>query len=104
MEYAEYEFYIDKYHGKLSYDLFNSLIVKASLIVKRNINRKLDIKNIPDEIKYVVCELLEHINELENSNITSIDGVTIAQKTKEELDAKQNEILSNLPQEYTRYL
>lgn len=104
MEYADYEFYQDKYHGKLSYDLFNSLIVKASLIIKRNINKKLDIANIPEDIKYVACELVDNINEEENSNITSIDGVTIAQKTKEELKATQHKILANLPHEYRRYL
>ena len=38
MVYADYEYYLEKYFGTLPKDSFNSLILKASREIDKNIN------------------------------------------------------------------
>lgn len=110
--YADYEFYINEFHGSLSNDLFSNYIVKASRIIDRNVNRRLtdDVINSLNEedkynLKYIACELIGYLKDKNKPNSISIDGVSISKGTYN-TDTKENlqDILNNLPQELTRYL
>lgn len=119
INYADYEYYTDTYKGSLSSDLFNSLIIKASRCIDRNVNRKLteNLLSSLDEddlekIRYTACELCDYYNS-EGSDSTSgkaknisIDGVskTTGEKTEGQQRNAINNILNNLPHELTRYL
>ena len=46
MNYADYDFYTNEYKGSLSIDLFNSLIIKASREIDKNVNKDLTETNI----------------------------------------------------------
>ena len=50
MEYADYGFYTNEYKGKLTYDTFSSLIVKASREINRLNKTTDDINNIKTNI------------------------------------------------------
>lgn len=104
--YADSQFYLNEYKGSLDTTLFSSLLPKASLIVKNNINRTLKEEEITDEIKWVTCALIELLHEEEtkgNVSSISVDGVS---KTyiNNDFKVKRQEILNYLPQELTRYL
>lgn len=119
MEYADYGFYTNEYKGKLTYDTFSSLIIKASREIDKNVNVKLtkDVINSLDgidkgKLKYTACELCDYFKEFGSNssygkaNTISIDGVSINRlnKSTEDLQRIKNNIISNLPQEITRYL
>lgn len=119
INYADYEYYQNTYRGNLSSDLFNSLIIKASRCIDRNVNRRLTqdlLNNLEkddlERIKYTACELCDFYNT-EGSDSgngkaksISIDGVGITRNEKTEAQQKTalRNILNNLPHELTRYL
>lgn len=119
INYADYEFYKNEYRGNLSLDLFNSLIIKASRVIDRNINRELTQKVIDNlsereqfELKYTACKLCDFINatggDVSNTrtNSISIDGVSInkSQKSEAQTIRDKQTILGNLPDSLTRFL
>lgn len=118
MLYADYIYYISTYNGTLSETLFNSLIVKASREIDKNVNCELtdDIiatlsKAEQNSLKHVACELADLLNRKVNSdnsriNSISIDGVSKSYKSISNEDYKTSklEILNSLPQELTRYI
>ena len=78
INYADYDFYTNEYKGSLSIDLFNSLIIKASREIDKNVNKDLTETNIERltereqwQLKYVACELCDFLN---NSGGNSCDG------------------------------
>lgn len=118
MVYADYEYYIEKYFGTLPKDSFNSLILKASREIDKNVNTRLTqkiIDNLQDEaqeqLKYTACALTDLIFKKQESesrklNSISIDGVNKTFKVLSETDYSKSkkEILNNLPIELTKYL
>lgn len=118
INYATYQFYKIDYWGKLSNDLFNSLIPKASREIDKVINR--DIKEVDLDtstkdgykIMLVACQLVDFLNKydsiIKGNNISSksIDGVSIVYNslTKNELEVEKAKILDGLPQELTRFI
>ena len=118
MVYADYKYYKDKYYGTLPEDSFNSLILKVSREIDKNVNTRLNeskINNLPEEaqeqLKYTACALVDLIakkQESDNKKITSfsIDGVSKTFKTTSVQEYKNNkkEIINYLPDELTRYL
>ena len=46
INYADYDFYTNEYKGSLSIDLFNSLIIKASREIDKNVNKDVTETNI----------------------------------------------------------
>ena len=81
MVYAAYDYYIKKYFGTLSEDSFNSLILKASKEIDKNINTILNEKKInnlsqeaQDKLKDTACALSDLIykkQENENRKLSS---------------------------------
>ena len=119
MNYADYDFYTNEYKGSLSIDLFNSLIIKASREIDRNINRELteEVINSLSErdqyrLKFTACELVDYFNvngsnsSNAKANSISIDGVSINRGSKSENQAttSKKNIINNLPQELIRYI
>ena len=123
INYADYDFYTNEYKGSLSIDLFNSLIIKASREIDKNVNKKLTETNIKmllkDEqwqLKYVACELCDFLkNSGGNSgkynfgaNNVSIDGVSISKgsnvKSENQINKDKKSILGELPLSLIRYL
>lgn len=117
--YADYSFYLEEYKGSLSDSLFSVLIIKASRIIDKNVNRELTesvINNLSDRdnwrLKYVACELCDYLNENGSASSSggassiSIDGVSInkSNKTYDEKSKSKKEILAELPHCLTRYL
>ena len=118
MVYADYKYYKDKYYGTLPEDSFNSLILKVSREIDKNVNTRLNeskINNLPEEaqeqLKYTACALIDLIHDKNNDikskvSSISIDGVSKTFKTtsSQEYINNKNEIINYLPDELTRYL
>lgn len=117
--YANYDFYSNEYNGTLSIDLFNSLIVKASRDIDRNVNCVLSDEKLnslkPEEmykLQYTACELVDFMNTYGTdstrgkANSISIDGVSINRSNgaDEEKEKSKKRIYDNLPQSLTRWL
>lgn len=118
MVYADYEYYLEKYFGTLPEDSFNSLVLKASREIDKNVNTRLTqikINNLPQEaqeqLKYTACALTDLIHKKQESDgkkisSFSIDGVSKTFKTisDEEYKSSKREVLKYLPDELTRFL
>lgn len=118
MVYADYEYYLDKYYGTLPEDSFNSLVLKASKEIDRNVNTRLNQCKINDlseeaqeQLRYTACALVDLIlkkQESDNKKVSSIsiDGVNKTFKVLSNTDYNNSKksILENLPIELTRYL
>lgn len=118
MVYADFNYYSNEYLGTLPKDSFNSLIIKASREIDKNINTRLTetkTNNLPKEaqeqLKYTACALVDLIHKKEESDNKklssySIDGVTKTFKmiSDEEHKNSKNEIIKCLPDELTRFL
>ena len=118
MVYADYEYYSKKYLGTLPEDSFNSLILKASREIDKNVNTRLNqekINNLEEEaqeqLKYTACALVDLIykkQECDNKKLSSysVDGVSKTFKTMSDDEYKNSkiEIIKCLPDELTRYL
>ena len=118
MLYADFKYYKETYKGTLTEDSFDSLILKASREIDKNINTILTetkINNLPNEaqeqLKYTACALVDLIykkQECDNKKISSysIDGVSKTFKimSNDEYISSKKEILKYLPDELTKYL
>ncbi len=118
MLYANFGYYKETYKGTLPEDSFDSLILKASREIDKNVNTRLTeikINNLPKEaqeqLKYTACALVDLINKKEestNRKITSysIDGVSKNFKvlSDEEYKVAKKEIINCLPDELTCFL
>lgn len=118
MNYVDYDYYKKEFHGSLGITSFNSFITEACMIVERNVNRKLEPCFITTRVKYVICKIVDLLDEKQKSKLkndndvssVSIDGVSKTYKhvSNAEIESafkdKLNNELLNLPQELTRYL
>lgn len=118
MLYADFEYYKETYKGTLAEGSFNSLILKASREIDKNVNTRLTetkINNLPKEaqeqLKYTACALVNLINKKEESTNRkiisySIDGVSKNFKvlSDEEYKMAKKEIINCLPDELTCFL
>lgn len=118
MVYVDYEYYANNYYGTLPEDSFDSLALKASREIDKNVNTRLTeniINNLPKEaqeqLQYTACALVDLIYKKEESDgkkisSFSIDGVSKTFKTisDEEYKSSRREVLNCLPDELTRFL
>lgn len=118
MLYADFKYYKETYKGTLTEDSFDSLILKASREIDKNINTRLTeikINNLPNEaqeqLKFTACALTDLIHKKQESDSKkissfSIDGVSKTFKTisDEEYKSSKREVLKYLPDELTRFL
>ena len=118
MVYVDYEYYANNYYGTLPEDSFDSLALKASREIDKNVNTRLTeniINNLPKEaqeqLQYTACALVDLIYKKEESDgkkisSFSIDGVskTFKNISGEEYRSSKREVLKYLPDELTRFL
>lgn len=113
INYADYDFYKNYYQGSLSFDLFNSLLPKASREIDKAVNKKLEENDIDDRVKFVTCELVDYLNNTggysgKNSNVSTIiiDGVhkTFNNKNSNEVKRDIKQITNGLPLELIRWI
>lgn len=118
MVYANYEYYLEIYLGRLPEGAFQEMVLKASREIDKNINTRLSqesIQQLPKEaqeqLQYTACALIDLLykkQENENTKVSSIsiDGVSKNYKTmtNEEYNKAKKELLSCLPEELTRFL
>lgn len=107
---VDYSYYTTNYGGTLvKQNDFSFFSKKALKEVERNCNRQLCECDITDDVKYVMCELIDYLYSnkkvLEkNLSSVSVDGVSEAYNSVDDLKAQKSKILNGLPQELTRYL
>lgn len=53
---------------------FNNLNIKASNYINRNTHGRIDINDIPEQVKYVTCLIIDLINE-ENKKLSQIGNL-----------------------------
>lgn len=125
MNYVDFDYYANQFKGKLSSDTFDFYVVKACKEIDNNVNKKITTEDITDDVKYVACELIDALYELDvvmqseassgNERVASIsiDGVSKTYQTLSENDKatafdnflrKKRYILNGLPISLTRYL
>ena len=118
MVYVDYEYYANNYYGTLPEYSFDSLDLKASREIDKNVNTRLTeakINNLPHEaqeqLQYTACALVDLIYKKQESDgkkisSFSIDGVSKTFKTisDEEYKSSRREVLNCLPDELTRFL
>lgn len=117
MVYADINYYINEYDGKVPTDSFDSLNLKASKEIDNNINTRLNqekINNLPEEaqeqLQYTACALIDLLykkQESDNRKVSSysIDGVSKTFKilSDDEYKKLKRDVLNNLPIELICY-
>lgn len=95
LKYIDQEEYI-KLLGTVSIpDDFNNLVIKASSYINRRTFGRIDINNIPEQVKYATCLIIELENkaniqkeEIGNLKSQNIEGWSESYSTPEEIDSK----------------
>lgn len=95
LKYIEQEEYIELLGADSIPDNFNRLVIEASSYINRRTFGRIDIENIPEEVKYATCLIIElenkaNIQKQEIGNIKSqnIEGWSETYSTSEEIDSK----------------
>ncbi len=95
LKYINKEEYIELLGADGIPDDFNNLVIKASSYINRRTFGRIDIENIPEEVKYATCLIIElenkaNIQKQEIGNIKSqnIEGWSETYSTSEEIDSK----------------
>lgn len=118
MIYSDYDYYKKTYLGELLESSFETLVLKASREIDKNVNTRLTQeiidnlkKEAQDQLKYTACALADLLYKKEDDDkrkvsSISIDGVSKSFRTIsiEQYKNSKKEILKNLPFELTCYL
>lgn len=85
-------------------DDFNKLVIEASTYINNRTFNRIDINNIPEEVKYVTCliiqetnktnEKIEEVGNLKSQNIEGwSESYSTPEELKQDLEYKKQEIL-----------
>lgn len=95
LKYVNKKEYIELLGADSIPDDFNNLVIKASSYINRRTFGRIDINNVPEEVKYATCLIIElenkaNIQKQEIGNIKSqnIEGWSETYSTSEEIDSK----------------
>ena len=95
LKYINKEEYIELLGADSIPDDFNNLVIKASSYINRRTFGRIDIENIPEEVKFATCLIIElenkaNIQKQKIGNIKSqnIEGWSETYSTSEEIDSK----------------
>lgn len=79
-------------------DNFDKLVIKASNYINYNTHGRIDKNNIPEQVKYVTCLIIDLINEQEtklseigNLKSQNIEGWSESYSTPEEIEKDYSE-------------
>lgn len=64
LKYIDETYYLTNYSSKLPKD-FTRLNIEASSYIKKRTSNRIDLNNIPEEVKYATCEIINLTNEQE---------------------------------------
>lgn len=95
LKYIDKEEYIKLLGAGSIPDDFNNLVIKASSYINRRTFGRIDINNIPEQVKYATCLIIELENkaniqkeEIGNLKSQNIEGWSESYSTPEEIDSK----------------
>lgn len=99
--YADYEFYIDKAHGKLERDRFEEEVLEASFFLRYLTFGKSDVLQ-PEELKYTACAVADmYAKEKQKADAgeagkksESIDGYSVSYVSEQKDGETLEDILS----------
>lgn len=107
LKYITDEEYVELLGSESIPDNFDNLVIKASNYINYNTHGKIDKNNIPEQVKYVTCLIIDLINEEETkiSEIGSlksqnIEGWSESYATPEEIKADYNNKKQSVLKEY----
>lgn len=107
LKYITDEEYVELLGSESIPDNFENLVIKASNYINYNTHGRIDKKNIPEQVKYVTCLIIDLINEEETkiSEIGSlksqnIEGWSESYATPEEIKADYNNKKQSVLKEY----
>lgn len=107
LKYVNPEEYIELLGADSIPDDFNNLVIKASSYINRRTFGRIDIENIPEEVKYATCLIIElenkaNIQKQEIGNIKSqnIEGWSETYSTSDEIDSQLKNDKENILKEY----
>lgn len=91
--YINERYYTDTYKGNIPEAKLNKLIIEASSYIKKHTFDRISIKNIPDEVKWATCLIIDKSYEAEedkkkmgNLKSQNIEGWSETYKTDEEIE------------------
>ena len=107
LKYINDEEYVELLGSESIPDNFENLVIKASNYINYNTHGRIDKNNIPEQVKYVTCLIIDLINEEETkiSEIGSlksqnIEGWSESYATPEEIKADYNNKKQSVLKEY----
>lgn len=107
LKYITDEEYVELLGSESIPDNFENLVIKASNYINYNTHGRIDKNNIPEQVKYVTCLIIDLINEEETkiSEIGSlksqnIEGWSESYATPEEIKANYNNKKQSVLKEY----
>lgn len=107
LKYITDEEYVELSGSESIPDNFENLVIKASNYINYNTHGRIDKNNIPKQVKYVTCLIMDLINEEETkiSEIGSlksqnIEGWSESYATPEEIKADYNNKKQSVLKEY----
>lgn len=107
LKYITDEEYVELLGSESIPDNFENLVIKASNYINYNTHGRIDKNNIPEQVKYVTCLIIDLINEEETkiSEIGSlksqnIEGWSESYATQEEIKADYNNKKQSALKEY----
>lgn len=104
LKYIDENYYLNNFNSNFPKD-FNRLNIEASSYIKNRTSNRVDINNIPEEVKYTTCLLINLIDNQEklmfeagNLKSQSNDGISETYMTpdeiKEDYEEKKLTVLS----------
>lgn len=107
LKYITDEEYVELLGSESIPDNFENLVIKASNYINYNTHGRIDKNNIPEQVKYVTCLIIDLINEEETkiSEIGSlksqnIEGWSESYTTPKEIKADYNNKKQSVLKEY----
>lgn len=107
LKYITDEEYVELLGSESIPDNFENLVIKASNYINYNTHGRIDKNNIPEQVKYVTCLIIDLINKEETkiSEIGSlksqnIEGWSESYATPEEIKADYNNKKQSVLKEY----
>lgn len=88
-------------------DNFDNLDIKASTYINHKTYGRIDINDIPQEVKYVTCLLIDLINEkelkvgnIDNLRSENIEGWSVSYQTADEIELEYSDRMYETLQDY----
>jgi len=61
--YVDFNYYNGTYGGTIPEETFDKLVIESSAIIRENTFNRINIEEIPEEVKYCTCKIIDKLNE-----------------------------------------